>query len=42
VAFIFPSRVLAFRTIQDLHFVEWNPLVPATLALAAVLTIFLA
>lgn len=42
VAFIFPSCVLALRTIQDLHFLEWKPLFLATLALAAVLTIFLA
>jgi len=42
VAFIFPSCALAFRTIQDLHFLEWKPLLLATLALAALLTIFLA
>jgi hypothetical protein len=42
VAFIFPSCVLAFRAIQDLHFLEWKPLLLATLALAALLTIFLA
>lgn len=42
VAFIFPSCVLAFRSIQDLHFLEWKPLLLATLALAALLTVFLA
>jgi len=41
-AFIFPSCALAYRAIQDLHFLEWKPLLLATLALAAVLTIFLA
>jgi hypothetical protein len=41
VAFIFPSCVLAFRAIQDLHFLEWKPLLLATSTLAAVLTIFL-
>jgi hypothetical protein len=41
VAFILPSCILAFRAIQDLHFLEWKPLLLATLALAAVLTIFL-
>ena len=41
-AFIFPSCALAFRAIQDLHFLEWKPLLLATLALAALLTIFLA
>src|SRR5260370_12530771 len=41
-AFIFPSCVLACRAIQDLHFLEWKPLVLASLAFAAVLTIFLA
>ena len=41
-AFIFPGCALAYRAIQDLHFVEWKPLVLATLALAALLTIFLA
>jgi len=41
-AFIFPSCALAFRSIQDLHFLEWKPLLLATLALAALLTIFLA
>jgi len=41
-AFIFPSCILAFRAIQDLHFLEWKPLVLASLAFAAVLTIFLA
>ncbi|HWY06673.1 MAG TPA: hypothetical protein VNY24_07405 [Candidatus Acidoferrales bacterium] len=41
-AFIFPSCALAFRTIQDLHFLEWKPLLLATLALAVLLTIFLA
>lgn len=40
-AFIFPSCILAFRTIQDLHFLQWKPLLLATFALAAVLTIFL-
>ena len=42
VAFIFPGCALAYRAIQDLHFLEWKPLVLATLALAALLTIFLA
>ena len=41
-AFIFPSCALAYRAIQDLHFLQWKPLLFATLALAAVLTIFLA
>jgi hypothetical protein len=41
-AFIFPGCALAYRSIQDLHFLEWKPLVLATLALAAILTIFLA
>jgi len=41
-AFIFPGCALAFRTIQDLHFLEWKPLLLATLALAVLLTIFLA
>jgi hypothetical protein len=41
-AFIFPSCALAYRAIQDLHFLEWKPLLLTTLALAAVLTIFLA
>jgi hypothetical protein len=41
-AFIFPSCALAYRAIQDLHFLEWKPLVLATLALAALLSIFLA
>jgi hypothetical protein len=41
-AFIFPSCALAYRAIQDLHFLQWKPLVLATLALAVVLTIFLA
>jgi len=41
-AFIFPGCALAYRAIQDLHFLEWKPLVLATLALAAILTIFLA
>ena len=40
--FIFPGCALAYRAIQDLHFLEWKPLVLATLALAAILTIFLA
>src|SRR5258708_12495764 len=35
-AFIFPSCILAFRAIQDLHFLEWKPLVLASLAFAAV------
>ena len=42
VAFIFPGCALAFRAIQDLHFLEWKPLLLGTLALAALLTIFLA
>jgi len=41
-AFIFPGCALAYRAIQDLHFLEWKPLVLATLALAAILAIFLA
>jgi len=41
-AFISPSCALAYRAIQDLHFLEWKPLLLATLALTAVLTIFLA
>jgi hypothetical protein len=40
--FIFPSCALAYRAIQDLHFLQWKPLLFATLALAAVVTIFLA
>jgi hypothetical protein len=40
-AFIFPSCILAFRAIHDLHFLEWKSLLLATFALAAVLTIFL-
>jgi len=40
--FIFPSCALAYRAIQDLHFLQWKPLLFATLALAAILTIFLA
>ena len=40
--FIFPSCVLAYRAIQNLHFLEWKPLLLGTLALAALLTIFLA
>ncbi|HET6931488.1 MAG TPA: hypothetical protein VFI45_14280 [Candidatus Acidoferrum sp.] len=39
--FIFPSCILAFRAIQDLHFLEWKPLLLTTFALAAVLTVFL-
>jgi len=42
VAFILPGCALAYRSIQDLHFLEWKPLLLATLALAALLTIFLA
>src|SRR5258706_1897878 len=41
-AFILPSCILAFRAIQDLHFLEWKPLVLASLAFAVVLSVFLA
>jgi len=41
-AFIFPGCALAYRAIQDLHFLEWKPLILATVALAAILTVFLA
>ena len=41
-AFIFPGCALAYRAIQDLHFLQWKPLILATLALTAILTIFLA